>query len=116
MINYPQNISVFQLKHWLESQDVKPIIIDVREDMELKNAPFPYPVIHIPMSKVSIDFVSLKLDILKNNELVILCHMGVRSYHFGNFLLENKFVEKVWNLENGIDGWSVHIDPKVPRY
>ncbi len=116
MVNYPNNISVFDLKHWLESEDEKPIIIDVREDVELETALFPYSYIHIPMSKVSLDYVSSKLKRFKNKELVIMCHMGVRSYHFGNFLLENQFIDHVWNLENGIDGWSKYIDSNVPRY
>ena len=52
----------------------------------------------------------------KGKKLVVLCHMGIRSYNFGTFLLDNKFVQEVWNLEDGIDGWSKYIDANVPRY
>ncbi|SVC69665.1 uncharacterized protein METZ01_LOCUS322519, partial [marine metagenome] len=25
-------------------------------------------------------------------------------------------VEEVWNLRDGIDGWSRDVDPSIPRY
>jgi len=25
-------------------------------------------------------------------------------------------VKEIWNLEEGIDGWSRYIDPSIPRY
>jgi len=25
-------------------------------------------------------------------------------------------VNEIWNLEEGIDGWSRYIDPLIPRY
>jgi len=25
-------------------------------------------------------------------------------------------VSEIWNLEEGIDGWSRYIDPSIPRY
>ena len=51
-----------------------------------------------------------------DKKFVILCHRGIRSYNFAQWLLENKIVEEVWNLEEGIDGWSIHIDSSIPRY
>ena len=29
---------------------------------------------------------------------------------------DNKIVSEIWNLEEGIDGWSRYIDPSIPRY
>ena len=46
----------------------------------------------------------------------MICHAGVRSLHFGLWLLEQRQTLEVWNLEGGIDAWSVQVDPKVPRY
>ena len=48
--------------------------------------------------------------------VVVLCHAGVRSQHFGLWLLEQKTHGEVWNLEGGIDAWSVQVDSQVPRY
>ena len=112
----PISISSFDLREWLKSENEKPIIIDVREELELEIAKFSLPVIHIPISKVSIDYVSLKLNNLENKKFVVLCHMGIRSYHFGQWLLENNFVIKIWNLDEGIDGWSKYIDANIDRY
>jgi rhodanese-related sulfurtransferase len=30
--------------------------------------------------------------------------------------METQGYSQVWNLEGGIDAWSVQVDPKVPRY
>ena len=30
--------------------------------------------------------------------------------------METQEVPQVWNLEGGIDAWSVLVDPAVPRY
>jgi rhodanese-related sulfurtransferase len=47
---------------------------------------------------------------------VVLCHAGIRSLHFGLWLLEQNPNRDVWNLEGGIDAWSVEVDPTVARY
>jgi len=31
-------------------------------------------------------------------------------------VLDNNIVSEIWNLEEGIDGWSRYIDPSIPRY
>ena len=116
MVNTPIQISAFELSKWLQSEEDKPIIIDVREEKELDIAKFPLDNINIPISKVNLTYVKSNLDDFKNRQFVILCHMGIRSYHFGQWLLENNLVKEVWNLDKGIDGWSKDIDKKVPRY
>ncbi len=116
MTFFPKGLNAFNLSEWLSSESDKPIIIDVRENIEIKLASFPYTNIHIPLSMLSIDNVSKILENYKNKKFVILCHKGIRSYDFGMWLLENNFVKEVWNLNEGIDGWSRYIDPKIPRY
>ena len=116
MKNYPKPLSPFNLKDWINSEYEKLFIIDVRENLELEIANFPYTDIHIPMSKVSIEYLSSKLVSSKEKKIVVLCHMGIRSYNFGSFLLENNITDEVWNLEEGIDGWSRYIDSSIPRY
>ena len=112
----PKLIDAYSLKKWLSSLEDIPKIIDVREDMELDIAKFSFTDIHIPMSKVSIELVESKLEKFIENKFVVLCHRGIRSYHFGQWLLDNDIIQEVWNLTEGIDGWSRDIDPSIPRY
>ena len=48
-------------------------------------------------------------------EIVVMCHHGIRSANVCMFLVRNGF-EKVWNLDGGIDAWTAEVDPRVPRY
>ena len=93
-----------------------PVLLDVREAEELDLAPFPYSVVHLPLSK-PIDWIKdevCKLDC--NQKVVVICHRGIRSWNFGQWLIDQDFGLAVWNLDGGIDAWSVNIDPSVPRY
>jgi rhodanese-related sulfurtransferase len=47
--------------------------------------------------------------------LVVYCHHGIRSLS-GAAILEQHGFANVVSLAGGIDAWSLHIDPKVPRY
>ena len=40
---------------------------------------------------------------LKPDQAVVVCHAGIRSYHFGLWLLDQPWGLEVWNLEGGID-------------
>ena len=116
MKNIPKSLTVHDLHDWLNSKNENPIIIDVREALEISIASLPFVDIYIPISKVSFDYVSSIISKDLNKKFVILCHRGVRSYNFGQWLIENKLAKEVWNLEEGIDGWSIHIDSSIPRY
>tara|TARA_B100000212_G_scaffold339438_1_gene317897 strand:- start:1309 stop:1659 length:351 start_codon:yes stop_codon:yes gene_type:complete len=116
MSNIPKSLSVFSLNEWLNSTKENPIIIDVRENVEIDLSSLPFVDLYIPISKVSIEHVSQAIKSVSNREIVILCHRGIRSYNFAQWMLENNLVKDVWNLEEGIDGWSIHIDSNIPRY
>ena len=116
MRNYPKNINAFDLDEWFNSEDGNPVIIDVREDSELEIARFPKDYLHLPISKVSVEYVKSKLSDAKDKKLVVLCHAGIRSYSFGQWALDNNLINEIWNLEEGIDGWSRYIDQTIPRY
>ena len=116
MSNIPKSITVHDLKDWLNSNNENPIIIDVREDLEIEIASLPFVNIYLPISNVSFNNVSSIISKYINKKFVILCHRGIRSYNFAQWLIENELVKDVWNLEEGIDGWSIHIDPSIPRY
>ena len=112
----PRSIDASGLQQWLSSSGEKPVIIDVRENMELNIASLPFTEIFIPISQVSFELVLTKLEKFRDKKLVVLCHRGIRSYNFGQWLLDNGITHEVWNLSEGIDGWSRDIDPSIPRY
>jgi len=114
--NYPKTINAIDLNDWLNSEVENPIIIDVREDSELEIAIFPKKFLHLPISKISVDYVKEKISDAKDKKFVVLCHAGIRSYNFGKWSLDNNIVNEIWNLEEGIDGWSKYIDKTIPRY
>jgi len=116
MRNIPKSLTVHDLNIWLSSKNENPIIIDVREDLEIETASLSFVEIYIPISKVSFEYVSSIISKYTDKKFVILCHRGIRSYTFAQWLIDNELVKEVWNLEDGIDGWSLNIDSSVPRY
>ena len=116
MINIPKSLTVFELNNWLNSNKEKPIIIDVRESLEVETASLSFVDIYIPISKVSYEYVSSLISNFPDKKFVILCHRGIRSYNFAQWLIENELAIEVWNLKEGIDGWSIHIDSRISRY
>ena len=116
MRNFPKSLTVHDLNDWLNSKDENPIIIDVREDLEIELASLSFVDIYIPISKVSHKDVSSLISKNRNKKFVIMCHKGIRSYNFAQWLLDNGLLMEVWNLNEGIDGWSIHIDSSIPIY
>jgi monothiol glutaredoxin len=47
--------------------------------------------------------------------LVFQCHHGVRSQTAAEYFRRQGF-RNLQNLAGGIEAWSVHVDPSVPRY
>ncbi len=102
------NLSVFEAKEKMEREkNFK--IIDVRENWEheigaIENS------IKMPLSNLVEDFKSLNQSI----EYGVICHSGVRSLQGGSYLQSKGF--KVFNVEGGIDKWSLEIDNSIDRY
>tara|TARA_Y100000816_G_C25995896_1_gene520231 strand:+ start:12 stop:362 length:351 start_codon:yes stop_codon:yes gene_type:complete len=114
--NFPISINAYSLNDWFNSDKENPIIIDVREQSELAIAAFPFDILHLPLSKVTYEFVRTTIADLLDKKFVVICHAGIRSYNFAQWSLNNKLLNEIWNLEEGIDGWSRYIDPTIPRY
>ena len=112
----PRSISAPQLQRWLAGDAERPLVVDVREDRELALARFPGEVIHFPLSRSQEWLESVPVRLSDQRPVVVLCHAGIRSLHFGLWLLEQNPNRDVWNLEGGIDAWSVEVDPTVSRY
>ncbi len=55
--------------------------------------------------------------VLTNPEerIVIHCHHGMRSAKAAHFLRQKGY-HQVWSMARGIEGWSLEVDPAVPRY
>jgi monothiol glutaredoxin len=51
----------------------------------------------------------------RETPLVFHCHHGGRSQAAAEHFLGMGF-KSVYNVRGGIDGWSIAVDPKVPRY
>ena len=91
-------------------------LVDVREPLELELAVLAQPVIHLPLgsSQAWLERVHELLD--RERDVVVLCHAGIRSWQFACWLIEAQGFTRVWNLQGGIEAWSMEIDPSVPRY
>lgn len=54
-------------------------------------------------------------SLAKDAPIALHCHHGMRSRRAAEALLSRGYTN-VYNLEGGIDRWSLEVDPKVPRY
>ena len=84
--------------------------IDVREPAEYEIARIEEAEL-LPLSRFSEWGDALNPE----DEIVVMCHHGIRSANVCMFLARSGF-EKVYNLEGGIDLWSAMVDETVPRY
>jgi len=114
-VNTPRQISAAALQQRLLAGE--PIqLVDVREDGELALARLPHPVLHLPLSRFQDWGPALGERLPRDRPVAVLCHAGIRSWQFGCWLLEQQGYGDVWNLQGGIEAWSVEVDPTVPRY
>lgn len=103
-----QRLSVQQVAAHLENNS--PYLLDVRE-------PWEYDICHIvdsvniPMSQI----VHRVDEILENEEIVIICHHGIRSLQVAGFLA-SRGQSTLINLEGGVDAWAREIDPDMAVY
>lgn len=91
-------------------------LVDVREDQELAWARLAHPVLHLPLSRSQEWLADLDQRLERDRPVAVLCHAGIRSWQFACWLMEQQGYWEVWNLQGGIDAWSVEVDPSVPRY
>ncbi len=102
----------------LTSQEVKTkldrgdkfVLVDVREPWEVQLVSLKEAV-HIPMEEMPWRVEELN----REDEVVVLCHTGVRSEMVAQWLRAQGF-ERAWNLQGGIDAWARVIDPSLRRY
>ena len=107
-MNY-QTITAKDLAARLENKD-EFRLIDVREPAEYEIARLGSAEL-LPLTRFSEWIATLE----PSDEIVVMCHHGIRSANVCQFLARNGF-EKVSNLEGGIAAWSAEVDPNVARY
>jgi len=85
-------------------------VVDVRPVHARDIAPFPHP--HEVLDEDSRE----RLEALPRDlPLAFLCHHGHSSRQAAEYFRQLGFHD-LYNVEGGIDAWSVQIDPSVPRY
>ena len=104
-----QTILPDELKKRLDAGE-KPILLDVREPWEFSICKIEGSV-NINMSEPE----KLIKELNANNEIIAICHYGMRSFQVCNYLENNGF-NKVLNLDGGIDSWAKTIDTDMAQY
>ena len=100
-----------ELAAWTAS-GTPPVLLDVRQPEEHELASIPGSIL-IPLGELQ--HRADELEPLRDRDIVVYCHHGIRSLNAIRFLRHIGF-EKLWNLAGGIDRWSTEVDPKVTRY
>ena len=91
-------------------KDGSPLLLDVREPQERAFCRLDDDL-HIPTGAIPMQWKSLPRD----KPLLVYCHHGMRSLRVTQFLRQSG-LEHVQSLKGGIDAWSRHLDPSIPRY
>ena len=99
-----------ELKKHLELADTKPVLLDVREPWEYERCHLPETIL-VPMRQIP----GTLHDFDPDQEIVVICHHGIRSRAVASYLAKNSFT-RVINLSTGIDGWARQVDPSMPVY
>lgn len=85
-------------------------LLDCRESEELEIASIDGAA-HIPMHEIP-----NRLDELsQKDEIIVFCHHGRRSFNVAGWLVSQGY-SKAKSMRGGIEAWSAHVDPRVPRY
>jgi rhodanese-related sulfurtransferase len=85
-------------------------IIDVREPIEYEIARIEGAEL-LPLSRFNEWAGALNPE----EELVVMCHHGIRSAQVCAMLMRGGFA-RLYNLAGGIDRWSQEVDGSVPQY
>ncbi|MCK6439580.1 MAG: hypothetical protein L6Q71_05200 [Planctomycetes bacterium] len=101
----PYEIDVHELQRRLNGGE-KPLVVDVREAKELAICSLPGAT-HLPLSQFE-RLWQAALSGRENDELIVMCHHGVRSARVCGFLLQAGFT-RPRSLVGGIDAWSLAI-------
>ena len=105
-------MNVEGLKTWLAKRargEAKLELLDVRPERERELAKLEEAKMLTPEVETALAAAD------RETMLVFHCHHGVRSRAAAEHFLKAGF-RNVWNVEGGIDAWSLKVNPSVPRY
>lgn len=105
-----RRFSASDLKAHLEQCAEQPLLLDVREPWEFEKCHLAGSLL-VPMRQIP--YALEELD--QNQEIVVICHHGIRSRQVAYYLEQNGF-DKVINLEGGVEAWAQDVDPTMKRY
>jgi rhodanese-related sulfurtransferase len=88
-----------------------PLLVDVRNPDEHAYAAIPGSTL-IPLYEI--EERAPELEPHRAREIVVYCHLGVRSLDGAAYLQSLGF--NACSLAGGIEAWSCEVDPKVRRY
>ena len=88
------------------------LLLDCRETEEWDTARIDGATL-IPMGDIPGRLA--ELEAYRARPIVVHCHHGGRSLQVARWLRNQGFAS-TQNMTGGIDAWSLHIDPNVPRY
>lgn len=105
-----REMSALQLQEYLHQASTQPRLIDVREPWEFQTCRIQGSEL-IPMRQIPTSMNELDPD----QEMVIICHHGIRSRSVAAYLADNDFTHII-NLSGGIDEWARTVDLNMPQY
>ncbi len=86
------------------------VLLDVREPWELEICVLP-GVVAIPMQQIPSRLSELAVDV----ETICICHHGGRSLQVAHYL-SRQGIEKVVNLDGGMDAWARTVESGMALY
>ena len=105
-----RELDVEELERYLESAEIKPLLLDVRQPWEFDICKLEGSVL-IPMSTIP----SRVDELDKEQETVVICHHGIRSRRVALYLEQAGF-SNVINLKGGMAAWAQNVDPDMATY
>lgn len=105
-----RHMTARELKSVLDGSGQPPVLVDVREPWEFQICRIENSK-HIPMSNI----MRALNEFDPAQELVLICHHGVRSQRVGAYLTQAGFRNLI-NLDGGINAWAREVDPQMPTY
>jgi rhodanese-related sulfurtransferase len=106
-----RHFSPKELHQYLQKKsDAPPLLLDVREPWEFDICKLPDAQL-LPMRDIPLRVHELA----REQEIVVICHHGVRSLQVAYFLEHAGFTDII-NLSGGMAAWAREIEPAMPTY
>jgi rhodanese-related sulfurtransferase len=105
-----REITVKTLYEYLQNTENTPLLLDVREQWEF-NVCHLEGVTLVPMGQVPEHIQSWN----KDQEIIVICHHGIRSLQVAHFMEESGFQQMV-NLIGGMHAWALSVDKQMSTY